>query len=141
MIFITEENLRGFIPQDQLSIFCKGDIAKFDAFEASAIQLVKSYIGGKYDCAIIFDNNQSYPFKELIIENICHIAIYKAACANLNPRNIPEERKTQSENAIKWFEKISLDKLNPSGLPLLNASDKSTVVKMGSNTKRSNYGW
>jgi hypothetical protein len=135
MIFLTLLNIQEQISADQLAVFCKGDLSKLDTYEKSAIQLVESYLSAKYDCAVIFNNSSTYACKELVKELLIDIVIYKAAKANLNPRNIPEERMNAHDYAIKEFDKWASDKRNPQGLPLKDLKQKSVSVKLGSNSK------
>ena len=140
MIFLTQADIEQSISTDQLSIFLKGNLAKLDTLEQSQIQFMSSYLSGKYDVDVIFDKDANYGSKQLIIQYLSDLIIYRAAKTNLNPRNIPEDRKDSFDEAVKELEKWATDKLNP-GLPLKDAEQKSTVVKLGGNPKTTRRNW
>lgn len=139
MIFLVQQDLDDRIDALQQAAAVKGDNTKYTLAEAYALGLIRSHLGGKYNCDAIFSATGANR-NPLVLEYCASLAIYNLLKNGLNPRNIPDIRKDDHEQALKWLEKVASDKLNPPGLPLIDALIVSTRAITGG-TKSASLRW
>ena len=138
MIFLTTNDILANISSEQIDAAIKGDATRYDRAEAYALALIRSNIGGKYNCDTVFAQTGSSRHP-LILEFAISIVIWHLLSNGLNPRNLPEVRKENHDQAISLLGKMANDKSNPN-LPLLTSEAKSVRVKLGG-SKKVSYRW
>lgn len=132
MAFLTETDYNVQIRASIRNIIAQNNNVTLDTAESMAIEEMKSYLAGKYDCAAIFSATGASR-NALIIMYCIDITLYhlhSQAASN----NIPELRQTRYNAAIDWLKDVNRDLLNPN-LPLLDTSNPSVSITLGGDTK------
>ncbi len=131
MIFLTDSDFTMLIRNEVMAVVTNGDAANKDKAELAAIEEMTSYLAGRFDTGLIFDDTDRNP---LIIMYCIDILLYHLH-SNINPRNIPELRKTRYDSAIEWLKRVAAGGLNPN-LPVTEG-EESQPYRLGSNIKKS----
>jgi phage gp36-like protein len=138
-IYITKSDYAESIRENILDQIIELNDLMLDVSETRAIDLMQSYLSGKYDVAIIFARTGSERNPILVMYAI-DIALYDLH-SRINPRKVPQHRIDRYENAIKWLEQVSKGVIKPVNMPLLPVdapTAQTGTIKYGSNPKRDN---
>jgi phage gp36-like protein len=136
MTYISMDDLTVFIQQqliDQsITTSIPGDVSILDNIEKSVIDLVISYLAGKYDYTLIF---ATPPIRNgVLVQIISSIVIYRAIRRNA-ARKVPDDLSDTYKDAIKMLEKIQNGVIFLVTCPLLVNTDGSTMpFFFGNNT-------
>ncbi len=134
MIFLVDADFGAQIRVEVLNIIKNApDSVNQNNMELAAIEEMSSYLGNRYDCALVFAATGS-DRNPLVVMYCVDILLYHLH-TNVNPRNIPELRVTRYKDALAWLDKVNLGRL-PANLPVLEG-EETGPFKLGSNTKRS----
>lgn len=86
-----------------------------DKIELQNIELIKSYIGSRYDVALIFDETE--PIRnQLLIRILTTLILFDVFRRNA-ARKVPTDYKENYDKAIETLEKIATGRIPVDGLP------------------------
>lgn len=112
------------------------DESILDKVEGRTIDLVKSYIGGRYDVELIFTDT---PVREgVLVEIVCQVVIYRVVRRNA-ARKVPEDIAGLYSDALRQLEKIQSGSQHLPSLPKVTASDGAPVKLAYGNTTKKDF--
>lgn len=88
---------------------------KLKVAEDTAIAMVRMYIGGRFDCNVIFAATLEERNK-FIMDIVISIALYKLY-HQLGMKDIPEHRKVEYDDALEWLKMAGKGEIDVSDLP------------------------
>jgi len=139
MKYIEEIDLSSVIQErflDDSTANIAGDNSILDNIESKAIEYVISYISGKYNTTLIF--NETEPVRNGVLRQIiAQIIVYRAVKRNA-ARKVPEDYVTLMSDSTKQLERIQSGAMSLPGLPLIAAQEGTKDLKYGNN-RNSNY--
>ncbi len=107
--------------------------------EEKAIDLVVSYISGKYDYTRIFPDAPETPIRNgILVQIIASIVIYRSVRRNA-ARKVPEDYMQLYSDALKQLEKIQSGSMKLVNCPLLSNDDGSPVSPIYGNNTNDNF--
>lgn len=138
MKYINKDDLLTYIQEVLLNSSIYGSDGKPDDtilndIEEPVIDLVKSYISGRYKVAEIFDGT---PIRNgVLVQLISMIVVYRVIRRNA-ARKVPDDYITLYNDSIKALEKIQTGTMTLDNCPLITAADGTTSsLVYGNNTK------
>lgn len=115
MIYLTKQNLISYMQERFIDESSERDEDIIDKIEGKNIDLIKSYIGSRYDVDTIFDKAE--PVKnELIVSILTRLTAYDLVRRN-SARKVPTDYKEDYDQAMKDLKDISTGVIRPDGLP------------------------
>jgi phage gp36-like protein len=128
--YIQKLLLNGSIPAADGTL----DTTILDNIETRTIDLVISYIGGRYDTSKIFADTVIR--NGVLVEIISMIVIYRCVKRNA-ARKVPDDFGSFYTDSIKMLEKIQSGSQYLENLPLITATDGTTAsLVYGNNTNK-----
>lgn len=107
--------------------------------EERVIDLVVSYISGKYDHNQIFPDEPETPIRNgVLVQVIASIVVYRSVKRNAS-RKVPEDYNRLYDDAIKQLEKIQSGSMKLVNCPLLTNDDGTSVSPVYGNNTNDNY--
>lgn len=107
--------------------------------EEKAIDLVVSYISGKYDHTRIFPEDTETPIRNgILVQIIASIVVYRSVRRNA-ARKVPEDYMQLYSDALKQLEKIQSGSMKLVNCPLLSNDDGSPVSPLYGNNTNDNF--
>lgn len=107
--------------------------------EEKAIDLVVSYISGKYDHTRIFPEDPETPIRNgILVQIIASIVVYRSVRRNA-ARKVPEDHMQLYSDALKQLEKIQSGSMKLVNCPLLSNDDGSPVSPVYGNNTNDNF--
>lgn len=107
--------------------------------EEKAIDLVVSYISGKYDHTRIFPEDPEIPIRNgILVQIIASIVVYRSVRRNA-ARKVPEDYMQLYSDALKQLEKIQSGSMKLVNCPLLSNDDGSPVSPLYGNNTNDNF--
>ncbi|WP_320053964.1 phage protein Gp36 family protein [uncultured Acetobacteroides sp.] len=107
-----------------------------DNIEAKTIDLVISYISGKYICDKIFTET---PIRNgVLVQIIASIVVYRSVRRNA-ARKVPEDYVLLYNDSVKQLEKIQSGAMKLVNCPLLIKEDGSSASPLFGNNTNDNY--
>ena len=107
--------------------------------EEKAIDLVVSYISGKYDHTRIFPEDPETPIRNgILVQIIASIVVYRSVRRNA-ARKVPEDYMQLYSDALKQLEKIQSGSMKLVNCPLLSNDDGSPVSPLYGNNTNDNF--
>jgi len=106
--------------------------------EDTAIEMIRQYIGSRYDCASIFaaaGNNRN----KWIVKCVITIALYDMY-HQTGMKDIPEHRVAEYEDVLEWLKKVG-DGTRRAELPVLPETDTPTGDIRFNSRKPMNQKW
>ncbi len=147
MIYINKDDLVSIIQErllfESIALALTSDINDdviINDIELKTIDLVNSYIAGKYDHVKIFATAPEVPIRNgLLVQIIASIVTYRAVRRNA-ARKVPEDLVTLYTDSVKQLERIQSGAMTLVGCPvLLNADGTITPKLFGNNTNNDFY--
>jgi phage gp36-like protein len=141
MKYINKDDLVTII-QDQLldpslmTAVNTSDETMLDKIELSTIDLIISYISGKYNTTLIFGTPVIR--NGVLVQIIAQIVIYRVIKRNA-ARKVPDDFNTFYTDAIKMLEKVQLGSMALINLPIITAPDGSTAGLVYGNNKNTDF--
>lgn len=132
MEFLTADDLKLVIRDQQLNNLVDNDSALIDLAESEAIEKVKTYLRNRYDVEDVFAQSGTDRNK-LVVSLVRDLALYYMA-KRQNPRAVPDHIKECHEEAIQVLSDIAEGKAHPN-LPALPLDEDGNQPK-GSNNLR-----
>jgi phage gp36-like protein len=104
------------------------DPIKLKVAEDTAIAMIRSYIGGRYDCDLIFVPFSVQPDErnKFIIDITISITLYKLY-QQLGSKDIPAHRQNEYDDAVEWLKDAGRGNIPVSDLPSLAITDENPV--------------
>ncbi|MBQ9231568.1 MAG: DUF1320 domain-containing protein [Prevotella sp.] len=137
--FIDLKDYDASIHREILDSLTRADHAVVEICEDRAIEEMRSYMSGRYDCDAVF-SARGGDRSQLVLMMALDIAIYHIFSIH-NPQKLSQLRRDRYERAVEWLKQISRGEISVDGLPL--ASDEDQVSHEGtrllSNPKRTNH--
>lgn len=138
MKYINKDDLITYIQERLLNECIMGangvDETILTKIEAPVIDLVISYIGGKYKTSEIF--GETVLRNGVLVQLISMIVVYRVVRRNA-ARKVPDDIIEFYKDAIKQLEKIQSGSQYLENLPLIQAADGTTAsLVYGNNTKK-----
>ncbi len=143
--FIKPNDYSGYIKPEILKAItsttnpAQPSVAQIRA-EDTAIQTIKEYIGGRYDCSLIFtphtsgtDNRNLH-----IVACVIKLALYDLY-HQTGTKDIPEHRKVEYDDTIQWLKDAGRGTIKTT-LPILSDSQDLGQIRWTSRTPR-NHKW
>lgn len=141
MKYINREDLTAYIQEMLLNSSIAGvdnisDTTILDEIEARTIDLVISYIGGRYNTSLIFADT---PIRNgVIVEIVSQIVIYRVVRRNA-ARKVPEDFVDIYKDALKQLEKIQSGSQFLENLPTITAADGTTASLVYGSNRNSDF--
>lgn len=141
MRYINRDDLTAYIQEILLNSSIAGvdnisDTTILDEIEARTIDLVISYIGGRYNTSMIFADT---PIRNgVIVEIISQIVIYRIVRRNA-ARKVPEDFVDIYKDALKQLEKIQSGSQFLENLPTITAADGTTASLVYGSNRNSDF--
>lgn len=122
--FLTEADYFNIKPEIKVAVTGTTDLnapsAKQIAAENTAIAMLKKYLGGRYDMALLFSNTGDAR-DAWIVQCIVTITLY-LLYHQTGMKDIPEHRKEDYNDVITWLTNVGSGEI-PSDLPGLYDAD------------------
>ena len=137
MAFIEKTDLTKYIQEDNLDQIINNDDSKLTQPIADAMAFAKGFLDNRFNTSSIFGETGSNRHGVLRVQ-VVHIVIYYLHNL-INPRNIPELRVKNYDDAVKILTMIRKGEICQD-LPLLtNDSTETGYVKYGNKPNNNNY--
>ena len=137
--FINPEDYEASIHQEILSDLIRNDQEILEICEDQAVEEMKGYLSGRYDCSKIFGavGEERHP---LVLMMVKDIALYHIFSIH-NPRNMSEIRVNRHERACQWMKDVQKGVVSVPDLPKLETEQAAatSLVQIRSNKKRINH--
>lgn len=140
MNYLTKQNLISYMQERFINESSENDEDILNEIESKNIELVKSYIGTRYNVMIIFDLVTPV-LNQLLISIITRLTAYDLVRRNA-ARKVPTDYKEDYDQALKDLKEISTGVIRPNGLPtptdtLGNSTNSNSI--WGNNTNKDFY--
>lgn len=132
--FIEQEDYNASIHSDILEAVTRGDQRTVEVCQNRAIQEMRGYMSGRYDCDAIFGATGDHRI-DLVVMYCLDIAVYHILTIH-NPQKISQIRKDRFEEAKTWLQGVRDGIINIEGAPELEEKEESYPYQMRSNPKR-----
>lgn len=140
MIFVTNNDIEVLIRADMLQHIIGTDVTLLDRAESAAIKKIRTYLINRYDVDAVF-SALGTERDELILMYAIDIMLYDLH-SRINPRKVPELRRTRYKEAIDWLKDVLQGNLSAE-LPLVtnqNGQESGAdEILWGSNPKKEHY--
>lgn len=135
MPFLSKEELKTHLYDEQLGVVDRGDETVTTAAIDGAVAEAKGYLG-KYDQTAIFSATGSarHPLVLIFVKDM---AVWHFINLS-NPGIDYESRKDRYERAVAWLEGVQKGNITPD-LPIDQSTDQPGVIIYGSNPKRTQH--
>lgn len=137
--FIEIEDYDASIHRDIMDAITRDDDSIVEICEDRAIEEMRCYLAGRYDCKAIFEASGKQR-NQLVLMMAVDIAVYHLFCIH-NPQKLSQIRKDRYERAVEWLKAVRKGDISVDGLPSVEPvqSQKSSQYQMSSNPKRNNH--
>lgn len=138
MIYLSKEDLISLAFERFIDESSENNLEILDTVELQNIELIKSYIGSRYDVAEIFNpiapiNNEI--LKRVLIKLVLYDIIRRNAA-----RKVPADYKEEYDKALELLEKIATGRMPLSGVPIPTDEDgNSTSNSLWGNNTNPNF--
>lgn len=139
MIYLTKDDLISASFERFIDESSNDNEAVIDIVEAQNIELVKSYLGTRYNVALIF-NAESPVLNPILKRILIKLVLFDVIRRNA-ARKVPTDIKDEYDKAVVDLEKISTGRLKIDGIPLA-VDDNGNVVSnslWGNNSNKNFY--
>ncbi|MCT4580828.1 MAG: DUF1320 domain-containing protein [Flavobacteriales bacterium] len=140
MIFVTNGDIEVLIRADMLQHIIGTDSTLLNKAELAAIQKIRTYLKTRYDVNAVFAASGA-DRNELILIYTIDIMLYDLH-SRINPRKIPDLRRTRYKEAMEWLKQVQQGELCAELPKAVNNNGQqigSDDIKWGSNPKREHY--
>ena len=137
--FITEADYKGYI-KDEIKKALTGTTGNTPSnmqvrAEDTAISTITEYIGGRYDCAAIFNPNQDASTRNLhIVACVIKLALYDLY-HQTGVKDVPEHRKVEYDDTIQWLKDAGRGTIKTT-LPVLEVEGQTNEIWFESQKRR-----
>jgi len=135
--FINLEDYDASIHAEILDAVTRSDLSLVEICEDRAVEQMKGYLQGRYDCDAIFSATGTAR-NQLVLMMAIDIALYHIFCAH-NPQKLSQVRQDRYDRALEWLKKVSENKLSIAGAPTLDEDDQTPSWLMASNPHRTQH--
>lgn len=132
--FIEQEDYNASIHSDILEAVTRGDQRTLEVCQNRAVQEMRGYMSGRYDCDAIFGATGENRI-ELVVMYCLDITIYHTLTIH-NPQKISQIRKDRFEEAKTWLQGVRDGIINIEGAQEAEEKEESYPYQMKSNPKR-----
>lgn len=95
--------------------------------EDTAIATITEYIGGRYDCAVIFDANQNVDARnKFMVAIVIKLALYDLY-HQTGVKDVPEHRKVEYDDTIQWLKDAGRGTIKTT-LPILEVDGQTNEI-------------
>lgn len=140
MVFVTDNDITVLIRADMLQNIIGTDNTLLNKAEKAGIKKIRTYLKSRYNVDLVFSKSGDER-DELILMYAIDIMLYDLH-SRINPRKVPELRRTRYKEAMDWLKKVQQGDLSAE-LPLSTNNEGqqigSDTIKWGSNNKREHY--
>jgi phage gp36-like protein len=109
LIFLQIEEFKRHIKQDSLDRIIADDQGILYGSELAALEEMQSYLGVRYDNAIVFSRTGT-DRNPLVVMRLIDIVLYHIH-SRLNPSQVPQLRIDRYEMALEWLRMAAAGKL------------------------------
>jgi phage gp36-like protein len=103
--------------------------------EDTAIATITEYIGGRYNCAAIFDTTQEVQARnKFMVACVIKLALYDLY-HQTGVKDVPEHRKVEYDDTIQWLKDAGRGTIKTT-LPVLEAAGQSNEIWFESQKRR-----
>lgn len=120
--FITTGDYSASIHNEILNSITRNDDAVIEICEERAIDEMRSYMSGRYDCDKIFMASGEQR-NQLVLMMALDITIYHLFCLH-NPQKLSPMRKDRYDRAVEWLKAVRRGDISPSELILSDENKK-----------------
>lgn len=137
--FINLQDYDASIHREILDSLTREDESIVEICEDRAIEEMRSYMSGRYDCDAVFGATGT-DRSQLVLMMAIDIAIYHIFSIH-NPQKLSQIRRDRYERAVEWLKQISHGDISVDGLPLAPEEEQVSHqdTRMFSNPKRNNH--
>jgi phage gp36-like protein len=115
MIYIDKDFLIAHAQERFIDESSQNENAIIDQIEITQIAIIKTYIGSRYNVAVLFD--AATPIEnEVLKEILAKLVLYKLIRRNA-ARKVPSDYKEQYDEAMKTLKEVSIGIIKLDGLP------------------------
>ena len=140
MKYINKDDLITYIQEPLLDSCITGstgvDETILNNIESPVIDLVISYIGGRYNSSLIFA--ETVIRNGILVQIISMIVVYRVVRRNA-ARKVPEDITDLYNNTVKQLEKIQSGSQYLENLPIITKADGTTPKLAYGNSTNKNY--
>jgi phage gp36-like protein len=136
--FLTAEDIRVSLRDLFLSEITDDDIVIAEKAELQCIDLVRSYLSGRYDVDALFAATGA-DRKPLLVERVTNLFVYRIY-KRINPRKMSEDVKLSYDETLEWLNGVARGKFNPD-FPAVQGPDIPTndLLMGGSDPMKGHY--
>lgn len=137
--FILPEDYDASIHAEILDRITRSDTSVVKICEQRAIAEMRGYLGGRYDCDVIFSARGDDRL-QLVVMMAVDITVYHLFCIH-NPKAMSDIRRQRYERAVEWLEGVAAQRISIDGAPRLPEEEihGKAKWKFGSNKKRTQH--
>lgn len=123
MIYLDAEDLQADSFQRFITDSTKDDVGVIDRAELKCIGIMKTYLQGRYDVDLIFDEDE--PIRDEVFVEILVKLVLKKIFGRNAARKVPTDVKEDYDEAMKQLEKLNAGRLTIKNLPVPSTDDGS----------------
>ena len=138
MIYIDKEYLVSHAQERLIDENCQNDTSILDKLEVAQIEIVKSYLGTRYNVGLIFVDGAPIE-NEVLKDIIAKLLLYRLFKRNA-ARKVPTDCKEAYDEAMKTLKDVATGVIKLSGVPV--AVDESGAIisnSISGNLKNPNF--
>ena len=137
--FIQSFDYNATIHREILETVTRDDDAVIEICEDRAIDEMRSYLSGRYDCDAIF-SARGAERNSLILMMAIDITVYHIFCIH-NPQKLSQVRVDRYNRAVEWLKGVAAGKISIADAPLLPEEElrKSAPTMIQGNPKRDQH--
>lgn len=132
--FIELGDYDASIHRDILDSVTREDKAIVEICGDRAIEQMRSYMSGRYDCDAIFSASGKERV-QLVVMFCADISVYHLFCIH-NPQKLSPMRKDRYDRALEWLRRVQKGDVNIEGAPLREERTADSPYQILSNRKR-----
>lgn len=139
MIYLKDDDLVTDSYQRFIDESTKDDLGVIDSAELKCIGVIKTYLRGRYDTVIIFDEDD--PVRDEVIVDILVKLMLKKIFGRNAARKVPSDVKDDYDEAMKQLKDLNAGRLTLDGLPTPTGVDGAATASpmFGNNTNKDFY--
>lgn len=140
MIYLVKTNLISHAFERLIDESSLDQASTLDEIELQNIELIKSYIGTRYDVNLIFAEVAPI-HNEMITRILVKLVLFDLVRRNA-ARKVPTDYKEEHKEAMELLEKIATGKLPVTGLPIPTDGEGNPIISntmWGNNSNKNFY--
>lgn len=138
MIYITKDFLISLAQERFIDESSQYDDEILDQVELTQIGIIKTYLGTRYNVALLFDENSPIE-NEVLKEILAKLILFKIVRRNA-ARKVPTDYKEQYDEAMKTLKEVATGIIRLDGIPSAVTSTGAVVSNsMSGNLSNKNF--